>query len=203
MAIAKANFQALEVEIGTKLLPYAIKLTDWVTNTGIPKFKTFTEFLVKNGSAFKILGEAIVGFFIGSKITAGIMAVVSAVNILRDAYIATGIAAAFATGGVSVGTALTAVGAIVGTAAATYTLKKLIDSRNQASTGTAFSTPMSISGQVTKTPNLTGKPVKVIEKPSSTSNTTINMTVYATDTNDIAKNMAKSQKFGIPKGAKR
>jgi hypothetical protein len=205
MAIAKANFQALEVEIGTKLLPYAIKLTDWVTNTGIPKFKTFTEFLVKNGSAFKILGEAIVGFFIGSKITAGIMAVVSAVNILRDAYIATGIAAAFATGGVSVGTALTAVGAIVGTAAATYTLKKLIDGRGQSSAGTAFSTPMSISGQVTKTPDLTGRPVKVLTptpKPSASPTVNQNITVYATNTNDIAKKLSKAAKNGVPVGSK-
>jgi hypothetical protein len=205
LAIAKANFQALEVEIGTKLLPYAQQLINWVINTGIPKFEQFTNFISKNATAFKVLGEAIVGFWVGNKIVSGIMAVVTAVNILRDAYIATGLAAAFATGGLSVGTALTAVGAVVGTAVATNTLRKLIDSRGQSSGGTTFTTPMSVSGQVTKAPDLTGRPVKVLTptpKPSASPTVNQNITVYATNTNDIAKKLSKAAKNGVPVGSK-
>ena len=204
MAIAKANFQALEVELGTKLLPYAIKLTDWVTNTAIPKFTQFTKFLGDNAEKFKVLGEAIVGFWIGDKIVTGIMAVNTAVNILRDSYIATGLAAAFATGGLSVGTAITALAAIVGTAAATYTLHKLLSGKNDTAP-TTFSTPMTISGQSTGAPDLRGRPVKVITptaKPSASPTVNQNITVYATNTNDIAKKLAKAAKNGVPVGSK-
>ena len=40
LAVAQANFQALEISIGTKLLPYAIKFTNWISRDAIPALKS-------------------------------------------------------------------------------------------------------------------------------------------------------------------
>lgn len=211
LAIAKANFQALEVEIGTQLLPYAIKLTDWVSKTAIPKFKEFADFLRSNAGALKILGEAVVGFWIGGKIIAGIMATVKAVEALRVAYVTTGIAAAFASGGLSLATAATALGAAGLIVGGTLGLKNVLEGK------TIYGKPMgggSSSPKPTPTPTpsstaipstLKGKgqtTVTATPKPSASPTTVQNITVYATDTNDIAKKLAKASKTGVPIGRK-
>lgn len=45
LEVAKANFEALQIQIGTYLLPYAIQFTTWITNTAIPAMETFFEYI--------------------------------------------------------------------------------------------------------------------------------------------------------------
>ena len=205
IAIANANFDELKQKIGEELLPYAIKLTDWITNTAIPKFSEFTDFLKRNKTALVNFGMAIAGFWAGGKIVAGIMAVIKAVNLLRDAYIVTGIAAAFATGGTS---ALTAIGTL---AALGVTTKILMDIINKKPSGTsapsnvyAGNPNLAATSGIYGKPNLQGKGIQTYtDTSSSNKKTTVqNITVYASNTNDIAKKLAAAAKNGQPIGNK-
>ena len=204
IAIANANFDELKQKIGEELLPYAIKLTDWITNTAIPKFSEFTDFLKRNKTALVNFGMAIAGFWAGGKIVAGIMAVIKAVNLLRDAYIVTGIAAAFATGGTS---ALTAIGTL---AALGVTTKILMDIINKKPSGTsapsnvyAGNPNLAATSGIYGKPNLQGKGIQTYTDTSSTKKPTVqNITVYASNTNDIAKKLAAAAKNGQPIGNK-
>ena len=54
-------------------------------------------------------------------------------------------------------------------------------------------------------PNLTGHPVKVIPTTKTTKSTAAvqqNITVYASNTNDIASKLSKAAKTGVPLGGK-
>lgn len=210
VAIANANFDELKEKIGVELLPYAIQLTDWITNVAIPKFSEFTDFLKRNKTALVNFGMAIAGFWAGGKIVAGIMAVVKAVNVLRDAYIVTGIAATFATGGVSM---VTALGTLAAVGVTTKVLMDIINKKN-----TSGSTGGVVAGQIPTgayagpaagtygpTPSLKGKGVVRVPQSTDTSSnkTTVqNITVYASNTNDIAKKLAQAAKNGQPIGGK-
>ena len=55
IAIAQANFQRLEIEIGTKLLPYAIRFTDWIVKTAIPAIQRMSDWISKHIGLMKIL----------------------------------------------------------------------------------------------------------------------------------------------------
>ena len=61
-----------------------------------------------------------------------------------------------------------------------------------------------MSGNTPDVPNLAGKGVKRIDtpKPSATSAVQQNITVYASNTNDIASKMSKAAKNGLPIGSR-
>ena len=203
LRILQASFEELQVKLGTALLPTAQKLTDWVIKTALPSLEKFGKWFSDNKTVITQFGAALAGLWIGSKIAAGISATIVAVNALRDAWIAVGIAEAFATGGISAGLGLTAVAAIVGTAVATKMLHDVLSKKTYTPSALPFQDPTNYAAA---TPNLTGKPVKIIAKPSTTtSGTTVlqNVTVYASNTNDISKNLSKAAKNGIPVVAKR
>ena len=132
IAVARANFQALQVEVGTALVPTLIKLTDWITNVGIPKLGEFFNFIKRNKGTFEGFAIAMGAIWSVNKISAGVSATITAINAIKAAYIGlrtvlitTGIAEAFATAGVSVGSASVALAAVGGIAALVYGTKKI------------------------------------------------------------------------------
>ena len=114
IAVATANFKNLEVQIGTALVPTLEKVTTWITTKGIPDLKSLFDFVRNNKGVFEGLAVTLGIIWAVPKI-AGI---ISAINTMKAAYEsltlvlgATGIAEAFATAGVSVGTATVALAA--------------------------------------------------------------------------------------------
>ena len=114
IAVATANFKNLEVQIGTALVPTLEKVTTWITTKGIPDLKSLFDFVKNNKGVFEGLAVTLGIIWAVPKI-AGI---ISAINTMKAAYEsltlvlgATGIAEAFATAGVSVGTATVALAA--------------------------------------------------------------------------------------------
>ena len=117
IAVATANFKNLEVQIGTALVPTLEKVTTWITTKGIPDLKSLFDFVRNNKGVFEGLAVTLGIIWAVPKI-AGI---ISAINTMKAAYeslrlvlVTTGIAEAFATAGVSVGTATTALALAAG-----------------------------------------------------------------------------------------
>ena len=233
IAVARANFQALQVQVGIALVPTLIKLTDWITNVGIRKLGELFDFIKRNKGTFEGFAIAMGAIWSVNKISAGVSATITAINAIKAAYIGlrtvlitTGIAEAFATAGVSVGSASVALAAVGGIAALVYGTKKIPDLAQSVigdrygisiasakPTGAAWSQAMeqanaipiksSTIGSGTIPIGIAGKGVKKITptpKPTATVNQQV--TVYASNTNDIASKLAKAAKNGLPLGSK-
>ena len=146
-----------------------------------------------------------------SKIASFISMIGKVVAAMRALAVASGIAAvaeAFATGGLSVAAAGAALAGtaipLIAAGAAVYGGVKLNSILGGGSKSTAKSYGYGTAGS-NSAPNLTGHPVKVIpttKTTKSTPTTIINQTIYASDTNDIAKNMAKAMKIKPPMGGR-
>jgi hypothetical protein len=233
IAVAQANFQALEVQVGTALVPTLNRVVDWISNVGIKKFGEFFNFIKANKGIFEGLAATMAAIWSVNKISAGVSATIAAINAIKAAYIGlrtvlitTGVAEAFATAGVSVGTAATALAAVGGIAGLIYGTSKLpglaqsvigdrygIQIAGAAPTGAKQSqsmeqanaipiiAPKAGSGAIPS--GLAGKKVKTIP-PKTKATTTVNqqVTVYASNTNDIAKKLSSAAKNGIPIGGK-
>ena len=211
LAVAQANFQALEIQIGTKLLPTAIKFTDWISKTAIPKMGEFFGFIKDNLVWIKAFGAILGTIWATSKVIAFVSAIQKIITAMRALAVAAGIAGvaeAFATGGLS---AVAASAALAGTAipliatgAAIYGGVKLNSILNAGSGGTSTLSKTSGGSSQFMRPNLTGKPVKIITKPTPKATPAVqqNITVYASNTDDIAKKMSKAAKSGLPLGSK-
>jgi len=206
IAVAQANFQALEVQVGTALVPSLIKVTDWITNKGIPDLKALGKIISDNQGLFKTLAAILVVIWSVPKIAGIVTAIQTLIKVyeaLRLAAATAAIATAFATGGVSVAAATAA---IAGAAAiyGGFVLKN--DLSKPAAKGAGVGVPESIMQQQPITSNLAGKGVSRVPATAKTSakKTTViqNNTVYASNTNDIAKKLAKAASNGIPVGAK-
>lgn len=131
--VAKANFQNLEVEVGTALVPKLESLTTWINDKGLPDLKKLFTFISNNKGTIQDFAIAMGAIWAVGKISAGVSATISAINSIKKAYeglravlITTGIAEAFATAGVSVGTAATALAAVGGLAYLAYETPKVI-----------------------------------------------------------------------------
>ena len=116
--VAQANFQKLEIQVGTQLVPSLIKVTQWISNTGIPKFAQLTQFVKENFGWFKALAAVLAGIWATSKLIAFVGALKTMITVLaaiRDAAAVAGVALAYATGGTSAiaATAALAAGAAV------------------------------------------------------------------------------------------
>jgi hypothetical protein len=106
---------AIAAEYAVKFLGVAIAFGDWVSN---------------NTGAVKTLAVIIAGMFVAGRISAFIImlgSLTTAMALLRTTAAGAAVATAFATGGVSVGTALTAFGGLV---ALGLTTKNLFDMAN-------------------------------------------------------------------------
>ena len=206
IAVAQANFQALEVQVGTALVPTLIKVTDWITNKGIPDLKALGKIISDNQGLFKTLAAILAVIWAVPKIAGIVTAIQTLIKVyeaLRVAAATAAIATAFATGGVSI----VAATAAIATAAAVYGgLTIANDLKKPAVGGAGVGIPESIMQQQPIAPNLAGKGVSRIAATAkkATNKTTViqNNTVYASNTNDIAKKLAKAASNGIPVGAK-
>jgi hypothetical protein len=153
--VAQANFQALEVQVGTKLVPTLTKLTNWITNTGIPDLEKLFKFISDHKKVFEGLGVALAVIWAVPKVAGIVSAIgtmIKAYQALRDAAAAAAIADAFATGGISVAAATAALAG----AAAVYggfLLNKDLSSGGGAKK-VAATTP-----KATVAPNLAGRGV--------------------------------------------
>lgn len=133
IAVATANFKNLEVQVGTALVPKLESLTTWINDKGLPDLKKLFTFISDNKGTLESFAIVWGSIWSVSKITAGVTAAVSAINKIKEAYIGlravlitTGIAEAFATAGVSVGTATAALAAVGGLAYLSYETPKVI-----------------------------------------------------------------------------
>ena len=209
IAVARANFQDLQVQIGTDLVPTLIKVTDWISKTGIPKFKELAGFVKDNFGWFKALAGILATMWAVGKLSAFISMVGKLIAVMRSLAAAAGIAAvaeAFATGGLSVGAAALAIAGTLTPAlaagAAIYGGVKLNSILNDKGTKSTPYNPM--SGNMPSVPDITGKGVKKITPTPKPTATTVqqNITVYASNTDDIAKKMSKAAKNGLPIGSR-
>ena len=200
IAVAQANFQALEVQVGTALVPTLIKVTDWITNKGIPDLKALGKIISDNQGLFKTLAAILAVIWAVPKIAGIVTAIQTLIKVyeaLRLAAATAAIATAFATGGVSI----VAATAAIATAAAVYGgLTIANDLKKPAVGGAGVGIPESIMQQQPIAPNLAGKGVAHV--PTKKISVVQNNTVYASNTNDIAKKLAKAASNGIPVGAK-
>jgi hypothetical protein len=216
LAVANANFEELKVKIGEDLLPTAIQLTDWITSTALPKleqlgawFTTHKDSIVKFAAAFATLWTV-------GKITTFVSAVVAAGKVLVGVYKAIMVSAIAARAAelMAMNIFLGPTAAVAGTALlglavdkASGTLDKYFTLPSAPSSSGAMSYNQmrmaqigggDITGtgmpKVPQTPKATPKPTPTVVQ---------NITVYATNTNDIAKNLARTAKGGMPIGSGR
>jgi hypothetical protein len=179
LQVAQANFQKLEISVGTALVPQLTKLSNWIVKTGIPKLQSFFQLVKENKGLFEGLAAALAVIWAVPKIAGFISAIqtmIKAYGALRDAALVAAAAEAWATGGINIaaGTAaLAGVAAIYGG----FKLKDLLKgSPSAASTtglnavpwssatspqfgGTQFYAGTSMSDA---RPDLKGKPYSVI-----------------------------------------
>ena len=68
IAIAKANFQDLQIKIGTDLVPVLIKFTKWLTDHGIPALEKMYKWVKDNTGIVKGLVEVLAALWVAPKI---------------------------------------------------------------------------------------------------------------------------------------
>jgi hypothetical protein len=207
IAVAQANFQALEVQVGTDLVPTLIKVTDWITNSGIPKLKSLFDTVKNNMGVFKVLAGILASVWATGKIMAFIGAIKEVVAVYKTLAASAAIAAAaeaLATGGanLALGTAaILATGGVFAAAGVSYLAYKATNPAKVA-TPTPGSMKMPVPGAPQpKAGSIAGKGVTTVPaKPAAT--VLQNVTIYASNTNDISSKLAKAAKNGIPIGGK-
>ena len=204
IAVAQANFQALQIQIGTALVPTLIKVTDWITNQGIPKFGQFFGLIKNNMGWIKGLALVLGSVWATGKIMAFIGAIKEVITVYKTLAASAAVAAmaeALATGGanLALGTAaILAAGGVFAAAGVSYLAYKATNAPTAASP-TPGSMKMPVPG--TQPANLAGKGVTKVPA-KSTATILQNVTIYASNTNDISSKLAKAAKNGIPLGGK-
>jgi hypothetical protein len=208
IAVARANFQALQIQVGTDLVPTLIKVTDWITNVGIPKMRDFFNFLRDHKQIVIDIGVAFAAIWATSKITAGVQATIAIVKTLIGVYrslqVAAGLAAVAegaATLGASAIPAAAGAAAVAAALGVSYLAYKA--THTPVTTGpTPGSMKMPVPGvPQPKAGSIAGKGVTTVPaKPAAT--VLQNVTIYASNTNDISSKLAKAAKNGIPIGGK-
>jgi hypothetical protein len=210
IAVANANFQALQVQVGTDLVPSLISLTKWITDTGIPKLRDLFNFIKDHKQLVIDIGVAFAAIWATSKITAGVQTAIALIKTLIGVYrslqVAAGLAA-IAEGAATLGGSLipAAAGAAAVAAAlgVSYLAYKATHEPIAGTTGGAESMATEQANAIPITPKLTGTPRKIItSKPKATTTVNQQVTVYASNTNDIASKLAKAAKNGLPIGSK-
>jgi hypothetical protein len=121
-----ASFQ-VAADFAVKLLTVAIAFGDWVSN---------------NTGKVQILAAIIAGMFVintGAKFILMIEGIIAAMALLRTTALGAAIATALATGGVSVGTAVTALAAVGATGLVTKNLFDMINGKSGVQSGKGIS----------------------------------------------------------------
>ena len=208
IAVAQANFQALEVQVGTDLVPTLIKVTDWITNKGLPKLKDLFDIIKNNIGWVQLFAGALTAIWATSKVVAFIGVIKDLIGVYRTLAASAAVAAAaeaFATGGANLGLGAAAIAATTAVAAAAGVSFLAYKAGQQPAVhGTGFGIPESIMQQQLPAPKLGGKGVAHVPAKASTKKISVvqNNTFYASNTNDIANKMGKAINNGIPIGAK-
>jgi hypothetical protein len=155
LQITKANFQALEISIGTGIAPAIGHLADWVNTKLLPRLKDLGDWFKNNSLTVKIFAGLLAGIWATSKI----IAFFSMLTKIKDAFIALrtvliSVAAieAYATGGASV-IAATAAIAAAGAVYGGFKLADIFSSKGGALATTPYNP---LSGMQPDAP-LTGK----------------------------------------------
>lgn len=65
--ILKAKFEEIQVQVGEKILPYLVKLGDWLIQTGIPNLTAFFTVISNNIGTIKTMAELLAGMVISFK----------------------------------------------------------------------------------------------------------------------------------------
>jgi len=210
IAVARANFQALEVQVGTALVPTLIKVTDWITNNGIPKLKSLFDTVKNNMGVFKTLAVLLTGIYATSKIVAFIGVIKELIGVYRTLAASAGIAAmaeALATGGASLGLGTAAIlgaSGVLAAAGVSYLAYKATNAPMAVNpvTSSSITNPHgSVPGYTPKSASIQGRGVQKVPAKSATT-VLQNVTIYASNTNDISSKLAKAAKNGIPIGGK-
>jgi hypothetical protein len=141
LAVARANFQALEIQIGTQIAPAIGHLADWVSTKLLPTLSNLGNWFKNNMGLVTGFGLVLGGIWAVSKM----IAFISMLTKIKDAFIALrtvliGVAAieAYATGGVSV-VAATAAIAAAGAVYGGFKLADILGSKGGASATTPYS----------------------------------------------------------------
>lgn len=205
IAVAQANFQALEIKIGTDLLPTAIKFTDWISKTAIPKLGDLFGTIKNNIGWIKAFGIAMTAIWAANKIAAFITTLKVLIGVYRTLAATAGVAAiaeALATGGanLALGTAaITAAGLVVGAGGVSYLAYK---AQHGADTTTGKTPYNPTSSNMPDVPNLAGKGVTRYSnnKPKKVAQTVTYNTFNINNPNPhaTAQAVVKVQKFGAP-----
>jgi len=85
---AQANFQNLEVNVGTKLVPALNNIINWINNTGIPGLNSFFGVISDNKGVVAGLVTALAGIWAAPKIIgiiAAIRSIIAEISLLRTA----------------------------------------------------------------------------------------------------------------------
>ena len=216
--VANANFQALQVEVGTFLVPKLITLTDWITNTGIPKLKNLFDLIKNNTGLFTTLGVVLAGVWATSKILSFIKVIKELVTVYRTLAASAAVAAvaeALATGGANLGLGAAAIAgsaAILGAAGISYLAYKATNPANTTPVPTISSmgnpNPFALG-----TPNLTGRGVSRYDtttkikksaggynKAAKTGSVTITNIINNPNPSAVAAQVTKQANLGVTKG---
>jgi hypothetical protein len=213
LSVFNAKLRQLEEDIGLTILPAFNKLVNFMTNTFLPKLRQVGDWFSKHKGIVQTFGAALASVWVTGKLFAFISALQKVIGVFRTlaatAFVAAG-AEALATGGlnIAVGTAaflpvLEALGfASVGGLAAYYASRENKQS-SLVSTTSGGSSQFVKPGTLPAKSTLKGVGVKKITPtPKPTPTVQQNITVYASNTDDIAKKMSKAAKNGLPLGSK-
>jgi hypothetical protein len=140
LQIAKANFQALEISIGTNLAPAIGHLADWVNTKLLPRLKDLGDWFKNNSLTVKIFAGLLTGIWATSKIIAFfnmLTKIKDGFIALRTVLISVAAIEAYATGGVSV-VAATAAIAAAGAVYGGFKLADILGSKGGASATTPY-----------------------------------------------------------------
>jgi hypothetical protein len=163
IAVANANFQALQVEVGTALVPSLISLTDWIVTTGIPHLRDLFNFLKDHKQVVLDIAAAFAAIWAVSKITSAVQVIIGVVKTLIGVYrslqIAAGLAAiaeGAATGGGFAIPAAAGAAAVAAALGVSYLAYKATHEPIAGTTGATESQNMEKANAIPITPNFTG-----------------------------------------------
>ena len=82
--VLTTQFQVMTEQLGTALLPAFEKITDWITNKGIPGLKSLGKWISDNKLLFETFGLILATIWAVPKVAA----FVAAITTIKDAFVA-------------------------------------------------------------------------------------------------------------------
>ena len=149
--VLTTQFQVMTEQLGTALLPAFERITDWITNKGIPGLKSLGKWISDNKGLFETFGLILATIWVVPKVAAFI----KAITLIKDSFVAlrtvlagVDIAEALATGGAS---AIAGLAAIAAAAAVYLNYKNLLAPSTSNAGGTPAPLPTKAAGSLLPT----------------------------------------------------